>query len=85
VGREEVFLAIENFLTDGNQNCGYFIIEAKPGIGKSTILAEYVRRKFPLQNYLKKYPMGICLAAYGQGKTAGLKIAETAYLNCLLG
>jgi hypothetical protein len=50
VGREEVFLAIENFLTDGNQNCGYFIIEAKPGIGKSTILAEYVRRKFPLQN-----------------------------------
>jgi hypothetical protein len=51
VGREEVFLAIENFLTDGNQNCGYFIIEAKPGIGKSTILAEYVRRTGCVQHF----------------------------------
>lgn len=42
VGREYVFDAIANFLT--NQPNGYFIIEGDPGMGKSAILAEYVRR-----------------------------------------
>ena len=42
VGREYVFTAIENFLS--NQPNGYFTIEGDPGMGKSAILAEYVRR-----------------------------------------
>lgn len=42
VGREYVFEAIADFLT--NQPNGYFSIEADPGVGKSAILAEYVRR-----------------------------------------
>ncbi|MCL1470113.1 Swt1 family HEPN domain-containing protein [Argonema antarcticum] len=42
VGREFVFKAIENFLV--SQPNGYFIIEADPGMGKTAILAEYVRR-----------------------------------------
>lgn len=42
VGREYVFDAIANFLT--NQPNGYFIIEGDPGMGKSAILAEYVRQ-----------------------------------------
>jgi Swt1-like HEPN len=42
VGREFVFKAIQDFLT--SQSKGYFIIEADPGVGKSAILAEYVRR-----------------------------------------
>jgi serine/threonine-protein kinase len=42
VGRTYVFDAIANFLT--NQPKGYFIIEGDPGMGKSAILAEYVRR-----------------------------------------
>ncbi|MEW6493571.1 MAG: serine/threonine-protein kinase [Cyanobacteriota bacterium] len=42
VGRDYVFEAIESFLQ--NQACGYFIIEADPGVGKSAILAEYVKR-----------------------------------------
>ncbi|HAX89723.1 MAG TPA: hypothetical protein DCY91_26555 [Cyanobacteria bacterium UBA11370] len=42
VGREFVFNAIEAFLQE--QPNGYFIIEADPGVGKSAILAEYVRR-----------------------------------------
>ena len=42
VGRTYVFDAIANFLT--NQPNGYFIIEGDPGMGKSAILAEYVRR-----------------------------------------
>jgi hypothetical protein len=42
VGREFVFEAIENFLT--NQPNGYFIIEGEPGIGKSAILAKYVQK-----------------------------------------
>ena len=42
VGREFVFKAIERFMSD--HRCGYFTIEADPGLGKSAILAEYVRR-----------------------------------------
>ncbi len=42
VGREFVFQAIAEFLT--SQPNGYFIIEAEPGVGKSAITAEYVRR-----------------------------------------
>ncbi|MBW4598531.1 MAG: ATP-binding protein [Calothrix sp. FI2-JRJ7] len=41
VGRKYVFDAIEDFLT--NKPKGYFTIEGDPGMGKSTILAEYVR------------------------------------------
>ncbi len=42
VGREYVFTAIDDFLN--SQPSGYFIIEGDPGVGKSAILAEYVRR-----------------------------------------
>jgi hypothetical protein len=42
VGRKFVFDAIQDFLS--SQTKGYFIIEADPGVGKSAILAEYVRR-----------------------------------------
>lgn len=43
VGREHVFKAIKQFCSTHSQ--GYFIIEGDPGIGKSSILAEYVRRE----------------------------------------
>lgn len=43
VGRKFVFQAIKAFL-DKNPN-GYFAIEADPGVGKTAILAEYVRRQ----------------------------------------
>lgn len=42
VGREFVFSEIEMFFQE--QSKGYFIIEADPGMGKSAILAEFVRR-----------------------------------------
>lgn len=42
VGREYIFTDIENFIT--SQTKGYYIIEGDPGMGKSTLLAEYVRR-----------------------------------------
>lgn len=42
VGRDYVFHAIDAFLT--SQRHGYFIIQGDPGLGKSAILAEYVRR-----------------------------------------
>ena len=42
VGREYIFTAIEKFLT--KQSKGYYIIEGDPGMGKSALLAEYVRR-----------------------------------------
>ena len=41
-GREYVFERIEQFCT--KHSCGYLVIQAKPGLGKSSILAEYVRR-----------------------------------------
>jgi hypothetical protein len=42
VGRNYVFDGINEFIT--NQRSGYFIIEGDPGMGKSSIVAEYVRR-----------------------------------------
>ncbi|MEW6493568.1 MAG: hypothetical protein AB1589_13835, partial [Cyanobacteriota bacterium] len=42
VGREFVFTEIERFFQE--QSKGYFIIEADPGMGKSALLAEFVRR-----------------------------------------
>jgi hypothetical protein len=42
VGRTHIFAAIDDFLA-GQPN-GYFVIEGDPGMGKSAILAEYVRR-----------------------------------------
>lgn len=42
IGRAHVFAAIERFLT-GQPN-GYLFIEGDPGMGKSTVLGEYVRR-----------------------------------------
>jgi hypothetical protein len=42
IGREYVFAEIEYFTA--NHGNGYFIIEGDPGIGKSTLIAEYVRR-----------------------------------------
>ncbi|BDA74075.1 hypothetical protein CAL7716_082410 [Calothrix sp. PCC 7716] len=41
-GRHYVFQAIQEFID--TQPKGYFIIEADPGVGKSAILAEYVKR-----------------------------------------
>jgi Swt1-like HEPN len=43
VGREFVFTSINEFLA--SQPNGYFIIEADPGVGKTALLAEYVRRQ----------------------------------------
>lgn len=43
VGREFVFKATKDFI-DNSEN-GYFIIEGDPGIGKSAIIAEYVKQK----------------------------------------
>jgi hypothetical protein len=41
-GREHVFQAIDDFLA--KYSSGYLTIEGEPGLGKSAILAEYVRR-----------------------------------------
>lgn len=42
VGREFVFTAVDKFFAE--HDSGYFIVEGDPGIGKSSILAEFVRR-----------------------------------------
>jgi hypothetical protein len=42
VGRAYVFDSINEFMN--NHRNGYFVIEGDPGMGKSSILAEYVRR-----------------------------------------
>ncbi|MBE9155990.1 ATP-binding protein [Nodosilinea sp. LEGE 06152] len=42
VGRQYIFDAIDDFFTANP--CGYISIKAKPGVGKSAILAEYVKR-----------------------------------------
>jgi Swt1-like HEPN len=42
IGRDFVFDSIQAFLK--TQDNGYFVIEADPGVGKTALLAEYVRR-----------------------------------------
>jgi hypothetical protein len=42
VGREYVFAAIQDFLE--NQSNGYFIVQAEPGAGKTSIIAKYLLR-----------------------------------------
>ncbi|MEM7349432.1 MAG: CHAT domain-containing protein [Acidobacteriota bacterium] len=42
VGREHVFQAIDTFVA--SNPCGYFLIEGDPGVGKTALLAELVRR-----------------------------------------
>lgn len=42
VGRDFVFAAADKFMAE--HDSGYFIVEGDPGIGKSSILAEFVRR-----------------------------------------
>lgn len=42
VGRGRVFAALDEFLS--SKPCGYAIIEGEPGVGKTALLAEYVRR-----------------------------------------
>jgi hypothetical protein len=42
VGRDYVFAAIDRFLS--RRRKGYFAVEGDPGVGKSAILAEFVRR-----------------------------------------
>lgn len=42
VGRDFVFAALERFL--GERPCGYFKISGEPGIGKTAVAAELVRR-----------------------------------------
>ncbi len=49
VGRQHVFRAIEDFLT-GSPG-GYLMITADPGMGKTTLLAEYVRRNHCIAHF----------------------------------
>ncbi|MGD8456996.1 MAG: helix-turn-helix domain-containing protein [Anaerolineales bacterium] len=42
IGREHVFSSVDNFIRRHPR--GYFTIEGDPGVGKSAILAEYVRK-----------------------------------------
>lgn len=49
VGRDWVFAAIDGFLR--NNVSGYFTIVADPGMGKSSVLAEFVRRRGCLAHF----------------------------------
>jgi hypothetical protein len=42
VGRDWLFAAIGDFLTD--KESGYFVIQGEPGVGKTAALAEFVKR-----------------------------------------
>lgn len=48
IGRDFVFIAIDNFMHRYNR--GYFTIIGSPGSGKSAIIAEYFNQKNPLKN-----------------------------------
>jgi hypothetical protein len=44
LGRDFIFDTIDHFLDDNTFRSGYIIIQGEPGIGKTSILAELVRR-----------------------------------------
>lgn len=45
VGREFVFKAIDNLLSDPSFYCGYIVITGEPGIGKTALLAQLVKQR----------------------------------------
>jgi hypothetical protein len=73
VGREHVFQRINQFI---NANpSGYLKIEADPGLGKSAILAEYVRRTLCLAHFNVR-ALGIVTAAQFLQNICAQLIAE---------
>lgn len=73
VGRDYVFQAIDRFLR--SHSSGYFIIEGDPGLGKSAILAEYVRRTGCIVHFNVR-ALGITSAAHFIQAVCGQIIAD---------
>jgi hypothetical protein len=95
VGRTHVFTAIEEFFQDNDR--GHVAIQGEPGIGKSAILAEFVRRTGCIAHFndrsvnvvsTEQFLDDVCdqlTARYGTGSPpAGRHGREGAYLAHLL-
>ncbi len=95
VGRAHVFAAIEEFFRDNDR--GHVVIQGEPGIGKSAILAEFVRRTGCVAHFndrsvnivsAEQFLDDVCdqlTARYGTGSSlAGRSQRDGAYLGHLL-
>jgi hypothetical protein len=58
VGREYVFAAARAALADADFPCGYVVLQGEPGIGKTALMAELVKREGYVHHF-NVAPMGI--------------------------
>lgn len=62
VGRDWVCTAVQAFVQDPQRSSGYFVLSGEPGIGKSSIAAELVRR-FGWVHHVNRRTAGIVTCA----------------------
>ena len=51
VGREFIFQSINNFLTEANFPSGYIVIRGEPGIGKSSLIAQFIKTRDAVHHF----------------------------------
>jgi hypothetical protein len=74
VGRQFVFDYVEQFLVEPESPSGYLIIEGEPGIGKTALMAQLVKRYGWLHHYVSSF-MGIDLASQFLGNICAQLVA----------
>jgi len=63
VGRDFVFDAIADFTNDEAVPSGYFIIEGDPGVGKSTVLAQFAKQHDKCISHFNRRSLGVTRTA----------------------
>jgi hypothetical protein len=51
VGREFIFQSINNLLTDADFPSGYIVISGEPGIGKSSVIAQFIKTRGAVHHF----------------------------------
>jgi serine/threonine-protein kinase len=51
VGREFIFKSIDNLLADADFSSGYIVISGEPGIGKSSVIAQFIKTRGAVHHF----------------------------------
>lgn len=74
VGRRFVFDYVQQFLVEPQSPSGYLILEGEPGIGKTALMAQLVKRYGWLHHYVSSF-MGVNLASQFLGNICAQLVA----------